>query len=62
MAMNNKNKVAIATTSTMGLNGRGNTVYHYPSMYPHCLIAGRTGSGKSYAARSWIYNFLQAYP
>lgn len=62
MAMNNKNKVAIATTSTMGLNGRGNTVCHYPSMYPHCLIAGRTGSGKSYAARSWLYNFLQAYP
>lgn len=57
-----KNKIAIATTSTMGLNGRGNTVYHYPTMYPHCLIAGRTGSGKSYAARSWIYNFLQAYP
>ena len=62
MAMNNKNRVAIATTSTMGLNGRGNTVYHYPSMYPHCLIAGRTGSGKSYAAHSWIYNFLQIYP
>lgn len=57
-----KNRIAIATTSTMGLNGRGNTVYHYPAMYPHCLIAGRTGSGKSYAARSWIYNFLQAYP
>ena len=62
MAMNTKNRIAIATTSTMGLNGRGNTVYHYPAMYPHCLIAGRTGSGKSYAARSWIYNFLQAYP
>ncbi|HJB20313.1 MAG TPA: DUF87 domain-containing protein [Candidatus Fournierella merdavium] len=62
MAMNTKNKIAIATTSTMGLNGRGNTVYHYSAMYPHCLIAGRTGSGKSYAARSWIYNFLQAYP
>lgn len=57
-----KNRIAIATTSTMGLNGRGNTVYHYPAMYPHCLIAGRTGSGKSYAARSWIYNFLQAHP
>ena len=57
-----KNRIAISTTSTMGLNGRGNTVYHYPAMYPHCLIAGRTGSGKSYAARSWIYNFLQAYP
>lgn len=62
MAMNTKNRIAIATTSTMGLNGRGNTVYLYPAMYPHCLIAGRTGSGKSYAARSWIYNFLQAYP
>lgn len=62
MAMNAKNKIAIATTSTMGLNGRGNTVYHYPALYPHCLIAGRTGSGKSYAARSWIYNFLQAHP
>lgn len=62
MAVTNKNRIAIATTSTMGLNGRGNTVYHYPAMYPHCLIAGRTGSGKSYAARSWLYNFLQAYP
>ena len=62
MAMNTTNRIAIATTSTMGLNGRGNTVYHYPTMYPHCLIAGRTGSGKSYAARSWIYNFLQAHP
>lgn len=29
MAMNTKNRIAIATTSTMGLNGRGNTVYHY---------------------------------
>lgn len=62
MAVTNKNRISIATTSTMGLNGRGNTVYHYPQMYPHCLIAGRTGSGKSYAARSWIYNFLQANP
>lgn len=60
--MNSKNKIVIATTSTMGLNGSGNSVCYHPTMYPHCLIAGRTGSGKSYAARSWIYNFLQAYP
>lgn len=62
MKVTSKNKIVIATTSTMGLNGAGNSVYYYPKMYPHCLIAGRTGSGKSYAARSWIYNFLQAYP
>lgn len=60
--MSSKNKVAIASTSTLGLDGHPNTVYHWPNLYPHSLIAGRTGSGKSYAARSWIYNFIQAYP
>lgn len=57
-----KNGVTVATTCAMGFHGRGNPVKHFPQSYPHSLLVGKTGSGKSYAARSWLYNFLECYP
>lgn len=56
------NLISIAKTRTLSFNGHAHDIHYSPQTYPHCLIAGRTGSGKSYAARSWIYNFLKAYP
>ena len=54
--------IPIASTSMMSFNGSPNHILYYPRSFPHSLIVGRTGSGKSYAARYWMYQFLNYYP
>lgn len=51
--------IPIASTSMMSFSGSPNHILYYPRSHPHSLIVGRTGSGKSYAARYWMYQFLE---
>lgn len=56
------NRSGAGLTVTIGCDSEGPVAINLVSDGPHALVAGTTGSGKSEALRTWIYQLARRYP